>query len=875
MRSDPVATAAAAAAASVAPVAKPVVPQPVAFNASDWLGIDGNWSTYAFLVGNNNPVNVLFSTSISEFWAVGPRGCPNQKNDPQCTSNRGGIYNPSDSKHWSGLGTWQLGLPDLGTGGSGQYGFDTIAAYSPLTNIGFGMSDVLISAISSTDYYLGYVGVGLRSGSFGDVVAAPPLRQAVSSYGWIPSYSYGYTAGASYRCIVGSATLGGYDAARFVQHDNTFAMNQAEGVPRPRVRGIELSAKNGSSPAGWGSATRLLMSYDKTFTAVIDTTTPYLWLPPAVCDEFAKALNLTYNSTFGLYTLTNEQYRQYSASNNPLSFTFSLSSKDNNDNFGLPLDVPGVVNITLPIRSFVSLLEYPFMNATIRQGDSAVPYFTLRKAAKETFIIGNAFMQESYLITKYDSGTFSIHQAKFPSDPIGGAQLQEIKQPPGSPFPPPVDPNAGKGLSAGEMVGIAVGAVAFCSVLVLALFYYRRHRRQQRERARDELDDGKDTSSTLTPDSPQSSVSRMFSRIFGRWRSRRIASGTTAGGVNAYEAPDCQIYELPAPIPPAELDAGDGDDHSILDDTDIGTDSTQHLTGYELARRKLVRQLQGPVPEYTPPADGSIMPPEKISIPDARPLEQTQSVDQHPSPVSPTRSRSADSTNNTFLVSEPSPVSPRGDWSSTEFPSPGTASMPSQSNPTPSGTRSRGHSTTSRSLSVNPNAPQLSPTDAMPPAPASFQRTPIDPSRVVCLGPLPGNVQLPGPGAGTGLRIVTTGRQGLPAGMTAAGSRASVGSLGSNFTEEEEEEEEGRVAEEMSHHGSNLYSKSFNHTVASRMTRERPSLPTQSEEREEDDDSLDPKANSDDSSESGRIDPGRDLVHVPQVAEKRYSWEDV
>lgn len=119
--------------------------------------------------------------------------------DPHCSSARGGIYYPSDSKHWSGLGTWELGLPDLGTGGNGQYGFDTIGSISAITNIAFGMSNVLMSAINSTDYFLGYFGVGMRSGNFGDIVATPPLRQAVASFGWIPSYSYGYTAGASYR----------------------------------------------------------------------------------------------------------------------------------------------------------------------------------------------------------------------------------------------------------------------------------------------------------------------------------------------------------------------------------------------------------------------------------------------------------------------------------------------------------------------------------------------------------------------------------------------------------------------------------------------------------------------------------------------------
>ena len=344
---------------------------------------------------------------------------------------------------------------------------------------------------------------------------------------------------------MGSATLGGFDSTRLIMHDNSFNMNQTEGVPRPLVRGIEVHSNSSGKPAGWDSATQILLDYSQAFTAVIDTTTPYLWLPPSVCDHFAKALNLVYNDTFDLYTLTNDQYRQYS-SNSSLQFTFSLSSLDNRDNFGLPLDVNGVVNITVSIQAFISLLQYPFGKGAIPYGAPAVPYFTLRKSPNNNFVIGNAFMQEAYVITKYDSGTFSVHQAQFPSNPVGGAQLQKIIQPPNSPYPPPLDPNAGNGLSTGDMVGIAVGAVALFFLSVLACFCFkRRRRRQQLAVSADMLENGKDSASILTPDA-QSPVSRMFSRIVGRKRSRQNGTAAAVSANDPSEAPDHQIYELSA-----------------------------------------------------------------------------------------------------------------------------------------------------------------------------------------------------------------------------------------------------------------------------------------------------------------------------------------
>lgn len=62
----------------------------------------------------------------------------------------------------------------------------------------FIMSSVLVAAVNTTNYLNGLLGLGINQGSFGDKVMRSPLTDAVSTYGWIPSYSFGYTAGAHY-----------------------------------------------------------------------------------------------------------------------------------------------------------------------------------------------------------------------------------------------------------------------------------------------------------------------------------------------------------------------------------------------------------------------------------------------------------------------------------------------------------------------------------------------------------------------------------------------------------------------------------------------------------------------------------------------------
>ncbi|KAL6808037.1 acid protease [Trichoderma sp. SZMC 28013] len=831
-------------------------PAPVSFDAGEWLGIDGNWSTIKVLLGSNSDlVNVLLSTSLSEFWAVGPGGC--LKKEPHCTAARGGIYTPFTSKHWSSMGIWQLGLDYLGYGGNGQYGLDTVNAYSTITDIGFGMSNVLMSAINTTDYYLGFFGLGITQGNFGHEVAQSPLTQAVHTFGWIPSYSYGYTAGASYRNMPVSITLGGYDTARYVPHSIDFTLTPQDNMPRALIRGIEATANNSAAkPKKWVSETASLSGWNNSFTALIDSTTPYLWLPNAVCDEFANAFNLTYNKTFELYTLTNEQYNSYGSSDS-FTFVFSFSSFDNHDNFGSPLDVPGLVNITVPIRAFVSLLQYPFMHGTIKYGDPAVPYFALRRSENDSaVIIGRSFLQEAYLITKYDEAVFSVHQAKFPQEPIADANLIPIKQPNNSPYPGPPK-QTGSRLSTGQMVGIAVGAILLCLFCLVSVCYLCRRRKSQEKGEETTTKETKDSASTIVPDTPRIPKPALFYKFTRRKRvqSDVTDSATTAVLSHCMEAPDSEIYELPAPMAPVELDASDGeDDGSIICDTIPGTDITRSLSAYEVARRKIDRQLQGPVPEYSPPQLGIILPQEKSASHNPSSAYATWSAET--TPVSPIKTGSG---TGSLPASLPSPISSGSGYNShpdnlthpivgAQLSDGGSGDMGVQ-NDEDNTQLETGLSNSQRAESQDHNSSSM-----------ACQKTPIDPTNVVCLGNLPGNLQ--------SLRhsimlahIVSQENRDSISSFTPrfkAEFHLSEQSLGSNYTDEEE-----RIMGEMTRQATFSLARSKG---------EESSVEPVGEHRKGH--SFNSETNSPQSSRGEERIDGNDLIHVPQMADKRYSWED-
>lgn len=686
-------------------------------------------------------------------------------------------------------------------------------------------------------------------------------------------------------------TLGGYDAYRLKPHDVNFNLDPNDRIPSVNLRGITATVPTlESAPASnWTSTSQPLMGMNESVTAIIDTTTPYLWLPTAVCDTFARYLDLQWNETLGVYIFSHgSQYTEY-LGQSPLSFTFSISSYDDLDNFAQPLALPGVVNITIPAAAFAQLLRYPFANV-IQFSDSSVPYFPLKRAeAGGPYIIGRAFMQAAYIIMDYETAQFSIHEAAFPSNPATNVSLITIDRSPTSPYPYYVAPSKPKGLTTSQIAGMVVGIVLGGSmVLVFTYVYFRRRRTRKANKEAAQVEEVKDDSESVKSDTPRSSVRRMLSVIIRCKKSKKAAAHEVHGEDRqmAEVAADAnhEVYELPVPLEPVELDSSEGTDEV----TELGTESSHGLSAYELARRKLERQLQGPVPTYAPP------PPEK-TVQDMSPVAHYRPSDEQ----SPTSSSPTYANTNSLPNSLPSPMSPHpADWTNRHFdlpspmtirhcdlPSPLTVAPPSPSarfpgpdsdpSATPSG-RSPQSPISQDSLHSGPPLPDLpvsrsNSTDVSPvspvgpavlPPPTNLQRTPIDPSRVICLGPLPENVQLPRhhpslprlllpDGGARNPRLTTMSPPQHPPQQPAPSAhhhRPSTSTLGSDYTFEEEIQLRNQT--DISQNG--YMRHQLDEIPVEERSNDYPKSPASLE----------------------RIDGGSELVHVPQLADKRYSWEE-
>lgn len=178
-------------------------PEPVWVQPSgEWYGIDGTWSNFMFAVGS--PAQIVYltpATALSETWVIGAGGCTSGPGNLPCVDARGGVFDYHISETWQtlGAGAYELGMNHTGVQRDGDYGLDTVAFVDTMASSATSVDGVLIAAVNATEYYQGYIGLGVTQGSIGSNVTKPLIPQLVEVNGMIPSHSYGYTAGAYYR----------------------------------------------------------------------------------------------------------------------------------------------------------------------------------------------------------------------------------------------------------------------------------------------------------------------------------------------------------------------------------------------------------------------------------------------------------------------------------------------------------------------------------------------------------------------------------------------------------------------------------------------------------------------------------------------------
>ncbi|KAL8764842.1 MAG: hypothetical protein Q9209_007853 [Squamulea sp. 1 TL-2023] len=392
-------------------------------------------------------VTVFISTAAYQTLAVTPLGCipPDPIN---CAETRGGLFNPNQSTTWTpntsstgNTSTYTLELEtNLGYSGTGQYGFDSVALGWQGSG-GPSLDRQIVGGIATKDFYCGMFGLSPRPTNFTTFADPTPSYLAtLKNRSLIPSLSWAYTAGNQYRLnkVLGSLTLGGYDASRFIPNELTIPFNQQDHIDLTvNIHAIYASSEGGTQ------RTDLLT---KRIAAFVDSTLPYIYMPLSVCQKFEAVFGITWNETVQAY-LVNETLHDSLVSQNT-SVIFTLSNSTAKDGT--------TVEITLPYAAFDLVAEPPLVKSR---------YFPLVRATNESqYTLGRTFFQEAYVIADYERQNFSISQCSW----VDNAPQQIVK------ISAPANATSSKAdteINSGAVGGIAVGCVAAACALALAIYY--------------------------------------------------------------------------------------------------------------------------------------------------------------------------------------------------------------------------------------------------------------------------------------------------------------------------------------------------------------------------------------------------------------------
>ncbi|KAL8946002.1 MAG: hypothetical protein Q9222_007543 [Ikaeria aurantiellina] len=455
-------------------------PKPIVIPASqNFEGNDGPWSSFTLQIGSPaQNVNVFISTAGAQTLPVAPQGCISS--DPSnCAQLRGGLFDANQSTTWvsnilspNKTDTFALGLEtNLGYSANGKFGFDTVALGWQGSG-GPSLEEQIVGGIATKDFYLGLFGLNPRPSNFSTFSdRVPSYMSNLKNQSLIPSLSWAYTAGNQYRLnkMLGSLTLGGYDASRFTPNNVTFAFNQQDIRDLTvNINAIAMLSEDGN---------RLNDLLPSPISAFVDSTIPYIYLPVEACRNFESAFGFIWNDTVQAYLVNDTLHDTLQSENASVRFTLGNSTSQ----------ASGLVDITLPYAAFDLIAESPLVANSTR-------YFPLVRATNESqYTLGRTFLQEAYLIADYERRNFSISQCSW----VENAQQDIVAI--SAPSDNGTTSSGSKRLSSGAIAGIALGIFATLIISSVAA-YFAIIRPRRNRRIKEDLDKSDNTSTTAELD---------------------------------------------------------------------------------------------------------------------------------------------------------------------------------------------------------------------------------------------------------------------------------------------------------------------------------------------------------------------------------------
>ena len=443
---------------------KPIVVPP----SGKFDGNDGQWSSFLINIGGdgNGQGGQNFRVLPSTFSAVTMVPRESKWCNETCSQQRGvEIFQSQQapgfkmsSQTWREYNVYGIPVPKWW---SGTKSLDALWGED---NVGLGSNSreseilesqwVVVSDIQ--DLFMGSFGLAAGAVDPGNRPKNPFLRNLAAS-NTTPSTSYGYTAGAIYqnngKGVLGSLVLGGFDQSRFSQKGTNITM--PSNIDNSLVVGVRSITYHGSSDDSLSAGT-------PSFSATIDSTLPYLYLPETICKQFETKFGLKWDNNRQLYTVDSTAHDSNRKQKATVTFTVGDGTQDSKD----------FASITLPYDAFDLQFSQP--------GGNATNYFPIRKSQKGPWVLGRTFLQEAYIVVDYERTNFAV--APVIQNPTAEPQIipiykKDFVPPNANTTNTPPGHNRGKeDLAAGAIAGIVVGIVLVFLLGLGTFFFWRRRR---------------------------------------------------------------------------------------------------------------------------------------------------------------------------------------------------------------------------------------------------------------------------------------------------------------------------------------------------------------------------------------------------------------
>jgi hypothetical protein len=359
---------------------------------------------------------------------------------------------------------------------------------------------------SSYSATVGVLGLGMPDSVDAAMSDPPPsILQQLNSDGRIASMSMGLHMGSVALDQPGSLVLGGYGRNRALGYVGVFRFRNPYRFPTFFLLDVLLGIQVGASPfakpddegsiwqgTGDNKNAESLAKQEElrpgASVVILNPAVPYIYLPPAACEEAARRLPVTWNARLGLYIWNTDDpaYQRIVRSPAYLGFVFADSTATN-------------ITVKVPFRLLNLTLEPPLM-------PTPTPYFPCKplNSSSGYWMLGRAFLQAVFFGVNLERNVTYLAQAPGPAmeqsvvqtlrpsdevpqtNPIEEFErswlpswtvLQAADAPSGSETPstsPSAEPSSGGsgGLSTGSIAGIVVGVVAALAAAAIGIWLF-------------------------------------------------------------------------------------------------------------------------------------------------------------------------------------------------------------------------------------------------------------------------------------------------------------------------------------------------------------------------------------------------------------------